>query len=193
MSDRERLKHIINDKAFIYNADKKFKLASGEESNHFFDLKTVLLDPEGIGLIARCIFEKIKNTGVQYVGGLEIGSIPIAAALCQLSWQEKHPIFGFFVRKEKKERGTEKKIEGNLVRDKKVIILDDVITKGNSVLSAIDAVRSLNCTVEIIIPIIDREEGASSKFKEMGIKFDPLFRKREFNGLSKVEKVDERK
>ena len=180
MNNHERLKHIINETALIHSPNKKFKLASGEESNHFFDLKRVLLNPEGIAMIARCIFEKIKNTGVQYVGGLEIGSIPIAAALCQLSWQKNQPIFGFFVRKEKKERGTKKRIEGNLEPNKKVIFLDDVITQGNSVRTAIDEVRSLNCKVERVISIIDREEGAASQFEEMGIKFDPLFKKGEF-------------
>ena len=187
MSDYERLKRLIIEKAFIYDPHKKFKLTSGEESNCFFDLKPVLLDPEGAGLIARCIFEKIKNTSVKYVGGLEIGSIPITVALCQLSWQEKRPIFGFFVRKTKKERDTEKLIEGNLKPDQKVIILDDVITKGNSVFKAIDAVKNdFNCTVESVISVVDREN-ASVKFKEMGIKYEPLFKKTEFEGLVKQD------
>ena len=179
MSDYEKLKGLIKQKAFLHDPHKKFKLASGEESHYFFDLKRVLLDPEGISLIARCVFDKIKNTPVKYVGGLEIGSIPITTALCQLSWQEKQPINGFLVRKAKKERGTEQLIEGNLDRGQKVIIIDDVITKGNSVMKAIDAVKDLNCTVECVIAIVDREN-ATEMFKERGIKYAPLFNKSEF-------------
>lgn len=181
MSDYEKLKRLIKKRSYIIDSHKKFRLASGEESNCFFDLKPVLLDPEGSVLIARCIFEKIKNTSVKYVGGLEIGAIPITVALCQLSWQEKRPISGFFVRKSKKERGTENLIEGNLEPNQKVIILDDVITKGNSVIKAIEAVKNQkNCTVESVISVVDREN-ASVMFKEKGIKFEPLFKKTDFD------------
>lgn len=185
MNDYEKLKSLIKEKAYIVDPHKKFRLASGEESNCFFDLKPVLLDPEGSALIARCIFEKIKNTSVKFVGGLEIGAIPITVALCQLSWQEKRPIYGFFVRKSKKERGTEKLIEGNLERNQKVIILDDVITKGNSVIQAIEAVKNqYNCTVERVISVIDREN-PSGQFKGLDIKFEPLFKKTDFDVLEK--------
>ncbi|MGQ9722947.1 MAG: orotate phosphoribosyltransferase [Candidatus Jordarchaeum sp.] len=178
--ERERLKQIIRDKSLLTAEVNGFELASGGKSTYFFDMKTVLLDPEGANLIAKCLFEKIKDCDVKYVGGLEAGAIPLVTALCLISWKSSRPLYGFFVRKEPKKRGTRKTIEGNLKEGEKVIIVDDVTTKGGSVIKAIKEVQNLNCKVAKVLSVVDRESGAHENLKQMGVAFDALFKKSEF-------------
>jgi orotate phosphoribosyltransferase len=178
--ERDTLKNIIKKKALIFSQGEEFELASGNKSTYFFDMKMVTLDPEGVNLVARCLFDKIKDYDVRYVGGLESGAIPIVAALCMTSWKTRKPLYGFFVRKEPKARGTKKHIEGNLDKGEKVIIIDDVTTEGNSVMKAIEEVRKFGCEIEKVLTIVDREAGARKNLSNIGIEFDALFTKSEF-------------
>ena len=173
-----RLKKLIEEKALIYG---KITLASGGKSDFFFDMKMVSMDPEGSNLIANLLFEIIKKEDIDYIGGLEIGSIPIISSLCLKSWNNNMPIYGFFIRKKPKERGTKKSIEGNLNENSNVIILDDVTTKGNSVLEAVKKIRKFNCRVEKVITIVDRLEGAKENMKKHGIELIAIFTKDDFD------------
>ncbi|MFQ6119269.1 MAG: orotate phosphoribosyltransferase, partial [Methanosarcinales archaeon] len=160
--------------------DMEFNLASGGKSNFFFDMKNVSLDPEGANLIADAIIEIIKNEEVDYIGGLESGAIPIVAAVCEKSWLMGKPIPGFFLRKEPKKRGTMKLIEGNLKKNSKVIILEDVTTKGSSVLNVVNYVRKLGCVVNKVITVVDRLEGAKENLAKNQITLFSLFTKDDF-------------
>jgi len=175
------LKKIIDEKALQKNGTGNFTLASGGESNFFFDMKMVSLDPKGSNLIADALFETIKNEKVDYIGGLESGAIPIVSSFCLKSFEKGRPIPGFFVRKKPKERGTMKLIEGNLTKHSKVILVDDVTTKGGSVLKAVKQVRDQNCEVDKVITIVDRLAGARENLEKNGIKLVPLFTKDDFN------------
>jgi len=177
---RDKLKQLIRDKALLTSEENVFELASGGKSSYFFDMKTVLLDPEGVNLVAKCMFEKIKDCDVKYVGGLESGAIPLVTALCMISWNSNKPLYGFFVRKEAKKRGTRKTIEGNIEPGQAVIIVEDVTTKGGSVKRAIEEVQKLNCKVVKVLSVVDRESGASENLKAMGVDFEALFKKSEF-------------
>jgi len=176
----EELKKLISEKALLIDEKRGFELASGGKSSYFFDMKMVTLDPQGANLIARCLFEKIKDCDAKYVGGLESGAIPIVTSLCMVSWEEKKPLYGFYVRKEQKKRGTRKTIEGNIEPGEKVIIVDDVVTQGKSVLKAIEEVRKMGCEVVKVVSVIDREEGARENLKNVGIDLDALFTKSDF-------------
>ncbi|MFQ6072981.1 MAG: orotate phosphoribosyltransferase [Methanosarcinales archaeon] len=181
--NRNRLKELIKEKSLIISDDMEFKLASGGKSNFFFDMKNVSLDPEGANLIADAIIEiiKLENEEVDYIGGLESGAIPIVAAVCEKSWlMGPRPIPGFFLRKEPKKRGTMKLIEGNLKKNSKVIILDDVTTKGGSVLNAVNEVRKLGCIVNKVITVVDRLEGAKENLTKNQITLFSLFTKDDF-------------
>jgi len=176
----ERLKELIRERSLLIDYDRGFQLASGRRSYYLFDLKPILLNPEGANLIARYLYEKIKDDNAMYVGGLESGAIPIVTALCMFSWDKDKPLFGFFVRKKPKKSGTQSKIEGNIEPGENVIIVDDVTTTGGSVLKAIEEVEKLGCKVIKVISVIDRLEGARENLSRRGIKFDPLFTKRDF-------------
>ncbi len=176
-----KLKSLIKEKALLMGDNGRFELASGDKSNYFFDMKLVSMDPEGSELIANAILEVLNNEDVDYIGGLESGAIPIAAVIANRSLQTKKPIPAFFVRKAPKERGTKKMIEGNLAEKSNVVLVDDVTTKGESILLAVRKVRELNCNVNTVITIVDRLSGAKENLAKENIKLVALFTKNDFN------------
>ncbi len=181
VSPRARLADIIFARSF---GRAKVILASGRESDFYFDMKPTMLDPEGAGLIARELFDALKDTGVEYVGGLEMGAVPITGGVCQLSFERGQPFRGFFVRKQAKGHGARKLVEGltrtETLAGKKVVILEDVTTTGESAWKAIEAIRETGADVDKVISIVDREEGAASFFAGKGMKFQALFNASEF-------------
>jgi orotate phosphoribosyltransferase len=159
----------------------KFVLASGKESEFYLDLKPSMFDPEGATLLAKLVLDRIKDLRVDYIGGLELGAVPIITAVAMLSASRPRPIPGFFVRKVVKDHGTRKLIEGveNLER-KNVVILDDVTTTGGSALQAVTAVKNAGANVLLVLAIVDRGEGAEEFYKQQGIPFRWLFHMDEF-------------
>jgi orotate phosphoribosyltransferase len=175
---REGLIAIIRRQSLLLN--REFRLASGQSSNFFFDMKRTMFDPQGAALLADLLFDAIKAEDVEYVGGLETGAIPIVAALCARSWPHK-PIKGFYVRKENKGHGTDQRIEGLLERGSRIILFEDVTTTGGSVMQAVDQARRLDCTILKVVSVVDRLEGAHGNFRAAGIKFESLFTWRDFS------------
>lgn len=150
---------------------KKFRLASGELSDCYFDLRLLCGDPAGIGLVARALgslIARLNRDGatpgggpVRSVGGLESGSISIATAISLLSGrgllagpEPAPPLSSFFVRKGRKEHGTGKLIEG-VIRPP-VVVVDDVITSGGSALAAVRAVRDAGYDCSHLLSIVFR-------------------------------------
>lgn len=150
---------LISTKSFQYSPESPFQLVSGATSPYYFDLKLLNGDPEGIGIVAKILYNAIRKLDVKSVGGLAAGSISIATAISHYSWIEHKRSNGpllssFFVRKEQKQHGARKRIEG-LVKSP-VVIIDDVITSGMSALSAVNAVRSEKFECKYLMSIIFR-------------------------------------
>ncbi len=144
-------------------------LASGRKSDFYFNLKPTMLNPEGAALLAELTFDALKDGKYDYVGGLEMGAVPIAGAIAQLSWINGHPISAFFVRKKPKEYGAKAQVEG-LTKDeslngKRIVIVEDVTTTGGSALKAAEAVREAGGEVALVLTMVDREEGAAESFQ----------------------------
>jgi orotate phosphoribosyltransferase len=181
---RERLKAIFASKAFLRRQppEKPFRLASGGESWVFFDCKPVTQDPEGISLVAELIYSRVSRYGIDAIGGPETGAIPITTAVAQLSYSKKNPIRSFWVRRQRKDHGTEKWIEGDLQPRSKVVIVEDVATRGNSVYEAIERVvePGMDCTVAEVITLVDREQGARAKLEQAGYSFSSIFKMLDF-------------
>lgn len=175
---RSRLREIIRKRSVITG---EFELASGGSSDIFFEMKETLLDPEGLDLASDMtlqIIDKIPN--VDAIGGLELGACPMVTAIC-LKSRTRRPLAGFYVRKERKKRGAKQLIDGPVVRGSNVVILDDVTTKGGSVLQAIRAAREeLDCNVVAVITVVDREEGAKEVLAKEGLDLIQLFVMSEF-------------
>ncbi len=156
---KERLGEIIIERSFKYSEDPPFTLASGKKSNYYFNCKPTTLDPEGMNLIGAIVFDMLKDTDITAAGGLTLGADPIANALSVISYQKGKPIKSFIVRKDIKDHGTKSAIEGNVCSGEKVAIIDDVITTGASTITAIEQARKEGLKVELVITLIDRQEG----------------------------------
>jgi orotate phosphoribosyltransferase len=173
---RDPLEEIIFRKSFGRGA---VTLSSGKTSTFYFDMKPSMFDPEGAHLIAERILREATAVGAEFIGGLEMGAVPITGAVCQLSDKSEHPIHGFFVRKSPKEHGAKKLIEGltksESLSGKRVVIVDDVTTSGGSALVAVQACKAEAAKVVMVISIVDREEGAAELFAQEKIKFTSLF------------------
>ncbi len=174
---RNRLRDIIAEKSQLAGT---FKLASGGTSGFFFDMKPTLMDPEGGNLVAELILDLLKNDKVEFVGGLELGAVPLATIIAQKSHYTGRPVPAFLVRKEPKSRGTEKLIEGNIRKGAEVVILEDVTTKGNSALKAVEAARAEGCTVRRVVTVVDRLDGARDNLKAHGLELSALFTRDDF-------------
>lgn len=155
---RARLAQMIVERTFRYSDDPPFTLASGKQSNFYFNCKPTTLDPEGMNLIGNIIFDMLEDSQISAVGGLTLGADPMANAVSIISYQRNRPIKAFIVRKDLKGHGTRSAIEGNVEKGEQVAILDDVITTGQSTLIAIERAREAGLIVDRVIALIDREE-----------------------------------
>lgn len=177
-SDRKkRLKELLLQKSYLKG---DFVLTSGERSKVFFDVKMTSLDPEGAYLAADLILDMLEGKNIQAVGGIAVGACPIVSAICVRSYERGMPISCFYVRKEEKKHGTQKKIEGfELKKGYRVAIVDDVATKGGSMLDAIHPVKALGCEIVKTIVVVDREQGAADRLKAAGYTLESIFRRSE--------------
>lgn len=182
MEFRRRLMDILREKSF--RTGEPITLSSGKTSTYYFNTKPTMLDPEGATLIAELMLDALEEVQADFIGGLEMGAIPIASVVAPASYFRFRPMRGFIVRKEPKGHGTNAQIEGLMqgetFNDAKVIVVEDVTTTGGSALKATDIVREAGGEVVHVITIVDRQEGASAIFKEKGIPFTALFGASEF-------------
>jgi len=172
---KARLLEIIKEKSLLRG---QFKLASGGISDYFLDMKPTMFGAEGLSLIADIVFDLVRDEQFDLIGGLELGAVPIINAVSMKSWPAR-PIAGFVVRKEKKGHGTDQKIDGNFRDNTTVILIEDVITKGGSVMQAVRAVRERGATVRKIIALVDRLEGAEENLAREGIPLVSVFTTRD--------------
>jgi orotate phosphoribosyltransferase len=152
----------------------EFTLASGRKSNRYFEGKKITLQPEGAYQVGKAIFDELAESGVDAVGGLATGAYPIATAVAMVSHLEGKPVSAFVVREEQKNHGARRLIEGHLREGSRVVIVDDVITSGGSIIKAIKAVEERNCQVVKVIALVDRHEGGVEKLREMGYAFQAI-------------------
>ena len=174
--DRARLIAIIKQRSFEKGAERK--LASGRTSSFYFNMKPTMLHAEGAHLIGRLVLDALKGESVDLVGGLEMGAVPIAAAVAATSQAAGWPVSAFFVRKQTKEHGTQSLIEGlakgESLKGKRIVVLEDVTTTGGSALQAVEALRAEGAVVARVLTLVDRKEGAAQTFAKAGLAFSAL-------------------
>jgi orotate phosphoribosyltransferase len=180
-ASRARLADIIRARSF---GRGEITLASGRKSDFYFNLKPTMLDPEGAALLAELTFDALRDDRLDYIGGLEMGAVPLAGAIAQLSWLKNHPIAAFFVRKKPKEHGARLAVEGlapgESLQGKRVVIVEDVTTTGGSAIKAVEAVRDAGGEIVLVFTMIDRDEGATANFEAAGVPFRSLYKAGEF-------------
>ena len=173
MDERSELKDIII-KRSIQKGD--FTLVSGRKSTYYINGKMTTLNSRGLYLSARLLLDSLSGIDYDAFAGPVIGADPIIGALLALSAERGEEKEGLLVRKESKGHGTKRQVEGNLTEGMRVLILEDVVTTGGSLLKAADAVVAEGGEVVGIRVLVDREEGASEKISEAGYQFSSLFR-----------------
>lgn len=148
-----------------------FTLASGAKSKYYIDIKKASTDPKVLKLIAKKMATQLKEMDlkVDRIAGIVLGSIPLATALAL-----ETGIPYVMVRKEKKDHGTGKLIEGTLNEGEKVLVVEDVITSAGSSVVSIKTLREAGAVVEDVFSVIDREAGGTEALKEIGVRFTPL-------------------
>jgi orotate phosphoribosyltransferase len=176
---RKRAFALIKERSFKFGT---FTLASGRVSNYYLDMKPSMFSPEGATLLAELILRRLDGVILDYVGGLELGAVPLVATVSMASYGRGRPITGFFVRKAAKDHGTRKRVDAlyGSLDGKRVVILEDVTTTGESAMSAVTAARESGAEVVLVLSVVDREEGAAAFYAEAGIPFDSLFKASEF-------------
>ena len=178
--DRARLIAIIKERSFEKGGERK--LASGRTSNFYFNMKPTMLHAEGAHLIGVLVLDAIKDDKADLVGGLEMGAVPIAAAVAATSQMliqsGQRPVSAFFVRKQAKDHGTQSLIEGlakgETLQGKRVVVVEDVTTTGGSALKAVEVLQAGGATVVRVLTLVDRQEGAAETFAKAGIAFTSI-------------------
>jgi orotate phosphoribosyltransferase len=171
-AERDHLRQMLLGRSMRFG---EFVLSSGVTSNYYIDVRKTSLHPEGLRMISKMFWDMLKTERVTAVGGLTLGADPLVAGLMLQSAAEGQPLEGFLVRRNTKEHGLRGQVEGNLAGHKRVAILDDVITSGESALIAAEAAESYKAEVVRVLTVVDREQGAAQVFQQRGYPFSALF------------------
>ena len=186
---RRKLMEIIQKNALVF---QDVQLFSKIKSQYYYDIKRISLQKEGAHLLAELLLSEIYKYGPKSVGGMEMGAVALVTAVVFKSTMDgkyEKGLNGFFIRKEAKGYGLQKRIEGNMIPP--VVIVDDVITSGKSVMDSIEAVNAEGVTPKGVVCVIDREEaGTPNVLKQNNIKYSSLFKHSEFRPFieQKLEK-----
>jgi orotate phosphoribosyltransferase len=183
---RERLLAILAERSYHYRPEAPFTLASGALSDFYLDARVTTWDPEAKPLIGALIFAQVAGKA-DAIGGLTLGADPIAAAVAYHSQLVGAPIRAFTVRKQVKEHGMRRSIEGSIRSGDRVAVVDDVVTTGTSTLDAVDRCREASHPIAIVVALVDREEGGLDRIRAAvpGVPCVAMFRKSELERLVK--------
>ncbi|MDZ7963643.1 MAG: orotate phosphoribosyltransferase [Nostoc sp. DedSLP03] len=152
-----------------------FLLSSGLRSSYYVNKTQVTLHPQGALAVGRLLFPLLP-VDTQAVGGLTMGADPIVTAVSIVSVYENRPIPALIIRKEAKGYGTKAYIEGpSLPEGAKVVVLEDVVTTGQSALKAVERLKDAGYTVNQVISLVDRQQGGGELYESAGLKFETLF------------------
>jgi len=145
----------------------RFVLTSGAVSDYYIDIKKASTNPLILRRIAEAMAEYAE--GYDFLAGMELGAVPLVVAA---SLETGIPFV--IIRKEKRKHGTSKQIEGGDVKNKKVLIIEDVTTSGESVVKSLKILREIGAKVDEVLVVVDRESGAEEKLHKLDVSFIPL-------------------
>jgi orotate phosphoribosyltransferase len=174
-ASRVRLQELFRERALQFG---DFTLASGKKSSYYVNSKKVLFHAEALTLLGELLYESTSDLTFEAMGGLEVGAIPMAAAALTAFHHHGRHLEGFFVRKQAKSHGSKELVEGQVKPGDRVVVIDDVLTTGGSVLQAIEAVEALGAKVVRVVCICDRLQGAAEALSQYD--FRPIFTIRDF-------------
>jgi orotate phosphoribosyltransferase len=168
-ADRHGLIALIRDEA-VFHGD--FTLSSGKKATYYVDMRKLTLDHRAAPAIGRIMLDLIRDIpGVVAVGGLTLGADPIANAIMHESARTETPLDAFVVRKEPKDHGRGRQVEGADVAGKRVVVVEDTSTTGQSALKAVEALRKEGAEVVAVAVIVDRATGAQAAIEDAGLEW----------------------
>jgi orotate phosphoribosyltransferase len=171
MPENDQLISLLIERSY---REGDFVLASGAKSSFYLDAKQVTYHPDGARIVGEQVHALARARGLRSVGGLTMGADAIIASTVYASGLHGHPMTGFVVRKEAKQHGLGKWIEGVSPDGLDVVMVDDVITSGMSVLKAADRAIEAGARVRLVVGVVDREQGGGAAIEERGIEFAAL-------------------
>ena len=163
--------------AFKWDPNNGFLLASGKKSPFYIDCRALLAHPEARWLVANLACAATYELTFEAIGGLEIGAIPLATAISDYAFatQPSKTYRTFVVRKQAKDHGLSKQIEGAAKPNDRVLIVDDVLTSGSSILQALHAVEEAKLHASHALVIVDRQEqDGKQKVEAQGVELISL-------------------
>jgi orotate phosphoribosyltransferase len=159
-------------------------LASGRESDYYIDMRPTTVHPAGATCVGELICDALEGVDADFVGGLEMGAVPVATAVAIASHRRGGKLQAFFVRKKPKDHGAKKLIEGlpqgETLRGRKVVVLEDTTTTGGSSMQAVRALREEGANIVLVLTIVDRLEGAKENFAAEGLELRAIYTADEF-------------
>lgn len=167
-SKKQRLAELVKELAVVHG---RVTLSSGKEADYYVDLRRATLHHEASPLIGELLRELTADWGYAHVGGLTLGADPVATAIMHA---DGTPIDAFVVRKEAKKHGMQRRIEGPDIEGKRVLIVEDTTTTGNSPLTAVAAAREAGATVVGVATVVDRATGAKDVIEAEGVEYRSL-------------------
>lgn len=176
----ERIKEIISEKCILTSKKHLLINPNGTKTDWLVNVKNAYLDPEALNLITNVFWKIFEKEYPFQVGGLELSSIPLIGAIVYKSHQMGKPINGFIIRKSRKYHGLQNLIEGN-INEQKIILVDDIINSGKTLLYQIKALEALGKKVDFFfVPVNFREKETYDKLSNSGIKLISLFTLKDF-------------
>jgi orotate phosphoribosyltransferase len=179
-SAHARLFELLRTRSF---ERKRVTLASGRESDFFIDCKQAVLTAEGHALVGVAMLDALARLpACDAVAGVELGGCPLASAVALTSFQRGAPLDAVYVRKDAKDHGSRRTLEGNtrLAAGARMVLLEDVVTTGGSTLSAAAKLRAAGYVVSGVVALVDRLEGGRDAIEADGLPLVALFTRADF-------------
>jgi orotate phosphoribosyltransferase len=167
-ADRDALLRLVRDEAVVPG---RVRLSSGLEADYYVDLRRVTLHGEAAPLVGTVMLDLVSDWDFSAVGGLTMGADPVAAAMLHAASARGQRLDAFVVRKQGKEHGTRRRIEGPEVSGRRVLAVEDTSTTGASVLAAVEALREAGAEVVGVAVVVDRDTGARQAVEAAGLAY----------------------
>ncbi|ACV05629.1 orotate phosphoribosyltransferase [Kytococcus sedentarius] len=167
-SVKQQLADTIAADAVVYG---RVTLSSGKEADYYVDLRRVTLSGSAAPLVGRAMLELTADFEFDAVGGLTMGADPVATAMLHAAAAQGRPLDAFVVRKAGKAHGLQQRIEGPSIEGRRVVVVEDTSTTGNSPLTAVEAAREAGAEVVAVAVIVDRSSGAREAVEAQGVEY----------------------
>ena len=180
---KARLAAVLFEKSYLAG---DFTLTSGRKSDYYFDCRQSSLNPEGAHLIGLIFFHMLRDMDVKAVAGMTMGADPLVTATSLAAFAEGRPLPALIVRKTPKGHGTGRSVEGlaNVSQGDRVVMLEDVVSTGGSVVKACELVKEAGLVPVCVFCILNREEGAAETIEAAGYPLRSIFTRNELLALA---------